>query len=207
MYATYRPFNGGREIAVTDRKEVLEKDGVERFTSLLALYTVTKKLKKLFHKQQGTLETELDNVAKFQHIVVAFFDFVIEYEASLKKYFKQKRTTLATERKNNKNLFFRPVGLEVLARLYFHFYSRNKLSRLATGLSRIDFSNPDGIFDGILWSNRKIIARSKEKTAAVDLCLYILGEVDVEQSEELLLTLKDITKNSAYCLPPKLQTS
>ena len=207
VYATYRPFNGGREIAVTDRKEVLEKDGVERFTSLLALYTVTKKLKKLFHKQQGTLETELDNVAKFQHIVVAFFDFVIEYEASLKKYFKQKRTTLATERKNNKNLFFRPVGLEVLARLYFHFYSRNKLSRLATGLSRIDFSNPDGIFDGILWSNRKIIARSKEKTAAVDLCLYILGEVDVEQSEELLLTLKDITKNSAYCLPPKLQTS
>ena len=204
VYATYRPFKGGREIAVTDRKEVLEKEGEERFTNLLALYTVTKKLKKLFHKQRGTLETEPDNIANFQQIIVDFFDFVIEHEASLKKYFKEKRTTLEAERKNNKNLFFRPVGLEVLARLYTHFHSRRKLPRFAAGLSRIKFLNPGGIFDGILWSQRKVIAGTKEKTAAVELCLYILGEVDDWQSNELLSKLREITRNSAYQLPQKL---
>lgn len=202
VYATYPPFRKGMEIAVTERKEILGKDGKERFTSLLALYTVTKKLKKLFHKKRGTLETEQGNVKNYESIVVGFFDFAIKHEVSLQKYFKQKRTTLEAERKNNRNLLFRPVGLEVLARLYIHFYTRN-LSRLATGLSQIDFSNPGGSFNDILWSKGKIIAGSKEKTAAVELCLYILGEFDVKQSQKLLLKLQEIKRNPAYSLPEK----
>ena len=204
VYATYRPFNKGREIAVTERKEVLEKEGEERFTSLLALYTVTKKLKRLFQKKRGTLEAEPDNVNDFQRVVVNFFDFVIKHETSLNKYFVHKRTTLKAERKNNKNLFFRPVGLEVLARLYTHFYSRKNLSRLEDGLNRIKFLNPGGVFDKILWSQGKIIAGTKEKTTAVELCLYILGEVDDRQSKDLLSKLREITKNSACQLPKKL---
>ncbi len=204
VYATYPLFRRGREIAVTERKEVLKTEGKERFTSLLALYTITKKLKRLFRKKRGTLEAEPDNVINFQRIVVDFFDFTIEHEATLKKYFKQKRTTVEAERKNNKNLFFRPVGLEVLARLYTHFCSRKNLSRLAVGLSSIPFSNPDGVFDGILWSQGKISAGTKQKAAAVELCLYILGEVDDRQARELLRKLREITQNSAYLLPQKL---
>jgi len=171
VYANYPAFKGGKEIAVTERKEILEKEGKERFASLLALYTVTKKLKRLFRKKDGTLESEIQNVTSFEPIVTGFFDFAIEHEASLNKYFKQERTTLTAERKNNRNLFFRPVGLEVLARLYAYFHPRGDLSRLAEGLSLLNFQNPGGVFDGILWSEGKIAAGGKEKAAAVNLCL------------------------------------
>jgi len=201
IYANYPAFKGGKEIAVTERKEVLDKDGRDRFTSLLALYTVTKKLKRLFRKKQGTLESEPENITSFEPVVTGFFDFVIEHEASLKKYFKEKRTTLAAERKNNRNLFFRPVGLEVLARLYAHFHAREDLSRLAVGLGRMNFQNPGGVFDGILWSNGRIAASGKEKTAAVDLCLYMLGELDAGEKTDLLLKLRQITRNPRYRLP------
>ena len=41
IYAEYAPFKSGAEIALTEQKEQLVEDSKERFTSLLALYTVT----------------------------------------------------------------------------------------------------------------------------------------------------------------------
>lgn len=206
VYAIYGPFKRGEEIAVSERKEVLDSKGKERFTSLLALYTVAKKLKRLFRKSRGTLDSDPENVAGLEAIVTGFFDYVLENEASLKKYFKQKQTTLSIERKHNHNLFFRPIGLEILARLYVHFFGNNALPRLTNGLSRINFQNPGGVFDGILWINGRISAGAKEKAAAVDLCLYVLGEIKASEKQELLIRLREITKNSRYKLPPKVQT-
>ena len=101
-------------------------------------------------------------------IVTDFFDYAISHQPSLNKYFKQQSTTLAEERNRNRNLFFRPVGLEILARLYAHFCTSNSLHKLSVGLERMNFLNPGGIFDGILWSQGRILAGAKEKTAAVD---------------------------------------
>jgi DNA sulfur modification protein DndB len=205
VYANYSPFKGGREIAVTERKEVLDKEGRERFTSLLALYTVTKKLKRLFHKNRGTLDFDPENITRFEMIVTDFFDYILEHEATLKGYFKQKSTTLSAERTHNRNLFFRPIGLEILARLYVYFSTRNTLSQLTLGVTRINFQNPGGVFDGILWSQGKISARAKEKTAAVDLCLFMLGKLNTNEKQELLVRLREITKNPYYKLPLKVQ--
>jgi DNA sulfur modification protein DndB len=204
VYASYGPFKKGGEIAVTERKEVLDKEGKERFTSLLALYTVTKKLKKLFRKSPGTLDFDLQNVTHLESIVTDFFDYILEHEASLKQYFKVKSTTLLAERANNRNLFFRPVGLEILSRLYVHFSARNALAQLTLGLAQLNFANPGGIFDGILWADGNIIARAKEKAMAVDLCLYMLGELNTNERQELLVRLREITKNQHYKLPPKV---
>ncbi len=204
IYANYPAFKRGKEIAVTERKEILEKDGEEKFTSLLALYTVTRKLKRLFHKKPATLESDLQNVTSFEPIVTGFFDFAIKHEVSLNKYFKQKRTTLAAERKNNRNLFFRPVGLEVLARLYTYFHARGDLDRLAEGLSLLNFQSPGGVFDGILWSDGKVAAGGKEKTAAVKFCLYLLGQLGLGEKSELLKRLQEITRNPNYQLPPEV---
>lgn len=206
VYASYSPFNRGKEIAVTERKEILAEEGKDRFTSLLALYTVTKKLKRLFRKASGTLDQDPKNVSRFETIVTNFFDYALEHEVSLKKYFEQKLTTLVLERENNRNLFFRPVGLEILARLYVHFSAQNALSRLTFGLQRLNFQNPGGVFDGILWSEGTVIARSKEKAAAVDLCLYMLGELGAkEKQEQLQKRLCEIKRNPNYKLPPKVQ--
>lgn len=205
VFANYGHFKGGKEIAVTERKEVLEKDGKDRFTSLLALYTVTKKLKRLFHKKPRTADTAPENVARLQDIVTAFFDYAVDHETSLNKYFTLKRTTLAEERKNNRNLFFRPIGLEILARLYAHFFAINSLHKLTLGLERVEFRNPGGIFDGILWTGGKILAGAKEKSAAVDLCLYILGELHGKEKQGLLTRLREIKKDTSYTLPQRLK--
>ncbi|MBN1105067.1 MAG: hypothetical protein JXL84_16755 [Deltaproteobacteria bacterium] len=164
-------------------------------------YTVTKKLKRLFHKERGTLETDPKNVSRFQGNVVDFFDYVIAHEPSLNRYFVQRSTTLAKERKRNRNLFFRPIGLEILARLYVHFTTNNSLSKLALGLERMNFQNPGGVSDGILWSAGRILAGAKEKTAALDLCLYILGELHGEEEQDLLERLREIKKDPSYALP------
>jgi DNA sulfur modification protein DndB len=204
IYAEYPKFKKGKLIAVSERKEVLAERGTERFTSLLALYTVSQKLKRLFHKQHGTRDLDAENVAQFQAIVAAFFDFVIENEPSLKSYFRRGRMSAASERQGNKNLLFRPVGLEVLARLYVHFCSRQRLQKLKEGLRIIKFENPGGIFDGVLWSHGRVLAGAKEKTAAVELCLYVLGELNRSESRELQDSLREITRNPKYKLPNRL---
>jgi len=202
VYAEYPPFNNGGEIAVTEKKEQLAQDGRERFTSILAIHTVCKCLKKLYKKPRGTLENAPENIDAFKAIVIQFFDFAIQHERSLNRYFQKKNTTLRAERKNNRSLFFRPVGLEVLARLYMHFAFKNRLTILQHGLQNLNFKNPGGVFDGVLWNAGRIEASAKAKKAAVGLCLYLLHQLNPAQERELTSTLRDVTKKVDYSLPP-----
>lgn len=204
LYADYAPFKKGAEIAVTERKEALIQDEKDRFTSLLAIYTVCKRLKKLHHKPRGSLDIARENIRGFQNLVSKFFDFIIEYERSLNRYFTDRSTTLHAERKNNRNLFFRPVGLEVLARLYAHFAARGKLGVLQYALKGLRFRNPRGVFDGVLWNAGRIEASAKAKKAAVGLCLYLLNELSPKEEGKLTGTLRELTKKIDYELPAKL---
>ena len=203
VYATYAPFKKGSEIAVSERKEVLVEKDKERFTSLLAIYTVCNRLKKLYKKPRGTLEAAPENVSTFQEIVCEFFTFVITYESSLNRYFRHGKTTLQAERENNRNLVFRPVGLEVLARLYTHFAARSTLAKLQYALEEYRFRNPGGIFDGVLWNRGRIEASAKAKKAGVDMCLYLLHELTPKEEAKLTGTMRELTKNIDYRLPPK----
>ncbi len=203
IYAEYRPFKRGREIAVTEKKEQLAKDGKEYFTSLLSIYSVCNRLKKLFRMPDGTLESSPENVVAFQAIVTGFFDFVIENEPSLKRYFGRRGRNPASERANNKNLFFRPIGLELLSRLYVHFQHRADLAVLASGLKTLQFKNPGGIFDGIIWNNGKIEASGKARNAALRICLYLLHQTSPTQDADLTALLRDVRKDPHYSLPPR----
>ncbi len=203
IYAEYPSFNGGEEIAVTEKKEHLAKDGRDRFTSLLAVHTVCQRLKKLFRKPGGTLEYATENVTNFQTIVASFFDFAIENEPTLKRYFRQRETTPQAERTNNRNLFFRPVGLELLARLYVHFHRRQRLPVLAYGLTNLKFENPNGVLDGILWNSGNIDASVKARNAAFQFCLYLLHELEVAEESSLVPLMREVTKNPNYNLPQK----
>lgn len=204
IYAEYPPFRGGEEIAITEKKEQLTKDGKERFTSLLAVHTVCQRLKKLFQKPRGSLDHAPENVSAFQVIVAGFFDFVIENEPTLKRYFHQRETTPQAERTNNRNLFFRPIGLELLARLYSHFHSHQHLPILVYGLKNIKFENPNGVLDGVLWNSGKIEASTKARNAAFQLCLYLLHALKMEEERSLVPLMKEVTKNADYNLPKKL---
>jgi DNA sulfur modification protein DndB len=204
VYANYPPFKKGTEIAVTERKEVLTEKGRERFTSLLALFTVCKRLKKLHKKTRGSPETDPQNVTAFRDIVYAFFDFSLAHERSLSRYFNGEKTTLEAERRNNRNLLFRPVGLEVLARLYVHFSLRNNLQTYRYALGQLRFRSPGGVFDKILWNAGRIEATAKAKKVAVERCLYLLRELSAKDARKLTGSLRDLTKMQNYSLPEKL---
>lgn len=203
VYAEYPAFNGGDEIAVTEKKEQLSEDGRERFTSLLAIHTVCKRLKRLYRKPRGTLENTPENVHAFQEIISTFFNFAIANEPSLNRYFQHHNTTPQRERENNRSLFFRPVGLEVLARLYAHFAVKGNVMTLARALQSLPFENPGGIFDGVLWNAGRIEASAKAKKAAVGMCLYLLHQLTPAEEVGLSDTLREVKKNPAYSLPPK----
>jgi DNA sulfur modification protein DndB len=205
IYAEYAHFNGGDEIAVTERKEKFIEDNRERFTSLLAVHTACKHLKKLFRKSKGSLGHDPENVARFQNIVAQFFDFVIQNEPSLNRYFLQRVTTPEAERTNNRNLFFRPIGLELLARLYVYFQPRQRLPVLVHCLTTMQFENPSGVLDGILWNAGRIEASAKARNAALEYCLYLLHELGPDDEASLLSSMREVTKNQAYMLPAKPQ--
>ena len=149
------------------------------------------------------MENAPEPVHALQAIVSEFFNFVIAHEPSLNRYFQQKSTTLHAERDNNRSVFFRPVGLEVLARLYAHFSEKNKLTTLQFTLESLNFDNPGGVFDGVLWNSGRIEASAKAKKAGVELCLYLLHQLTLPQEAGLTETLREVTKNPNYTLPPK----
>jgi len=204
LYTTYPPFKKGSEIAVSERKKDLVIDDIERFTSLLAIYTVCKKLRRLYKKPRRTLENAPGNVLAFHQIVSKFFDFVIEHEPSLNRYFHRKDTTLRKERDNNRNLFFRPIGLEVLARLYAYLAGRGTLNMLQYALETLHFENPGGVLDGVLWNRGKIQASGKARKAAVELCLYLMHQMKPKEEIELTDTLREVRRDPDYSRPQKL---
>ncbi|MBI3053624.1 MAG: hypothetical protein HYY77_06210, partial [Betaproteobacteria bacterium] len=174
------------------------------FCNLLTLYTVNKKLRKLYKRKRGVPEYDLSNVEAFYKIAVSFYDFVIEHEPSYRNYFLTQRTTLANQRRRNRNVLFRPIGVVLLANLYAHFTLAAKIDVLGEYLDDIKFESPGGVFDRILWNAGKVEAKAENRTAAYQLCLYLLGELDMTAQSELVEKLKKITKDPQYALPVRI---
>lgn len=199
LFAEYPHFKGGSEIAVTEKIELVSKDGKDYFASLLTVFTVCQKLKRLFRRSRGSAETAPENVIGFQKVVSEFFDFIIAHEPALHRYFIEHKTTPAKERKGNRNLVFRPIGLELLARLYVHFFSKDKLPVFKWALENLEWKNPGGVLDGTVWSNEKI--QTKGKKLAIDFVLYLLKELPTREHVRLRDELRDFRKDPSYELP------
>ncbi len=202
LYADYDHFKKGRLIANTETEKMPDGDE-EHFTNLLTLYAVNKKLRKLYHRVPKLPEHAPENVDGFYTVARGFFDFVVANVPDLHTYFVAKKITLASVRKGNRNLLFRPVGLVLVAQLYVWFAAAERLKDLAAGLKKLKFESPGGIFDGLLWNSGKIEARAANRTAAANYCAYLLG-LDVEPPDALRERLESITKNQNYKLPKRL---
>jgi DNA sulfur modification protein DndB len=202
LFANYRYFKGGKIIANTEQPQLPDGDK-EHFTNLLTLYSVNQRLRKLWRCPRGRPEYDPENVVAFLAVASGFYDFVIKHVPSFRSYFIDGRTTLGAQRRNNRNLLFRPAGLLVLAQLYVHFTRRDELIRLAEGLERLNFISPGGIFDNVLWKNGKVGPRFSDRTASVNLIAYLLG-IDVETSDELLDRLREVLKDRTYTLPGRI---
>ena len=61
LFAEYPRFKKGSEIAVTEKIELVTKDGKDYFTSLLTVFTVCQKLERLYRRPRGSADTAADN--------------------------------------------------------------------------------------------------------------------------------------------------
>jgi DNA sulfur modification protein DndB len=202
LYADYRPFKKGKLIANTEKEKLPDGD-TTHFTNLLTLYGVNKKLRKLHKRVPRMPEHCPENVAGFYGVASDFFDFVIRNVPSLHRYFVKRSVTLESQRKANHNLLFRPIGLVLLAQLYVAFASRSKQKELAKGLAKLQFESPGGVFNGVLLNSGKIESRAINRTAALNLCAYLLG-LDLEEPKNLEKRLAEVTRNEGYKLPKRL---
>lgn len=67
----------------------------------------------------------------------------------------------AKERKDNRNLVFRPIGLEMFVRLYVHFRQREKRPVLDRALKNLKWRSPGGVWDGTIWMHGRIVPKAK----------------------------------------------
>lgn len=199
LYAEYRHFRRGKLISLTELPN-LDPTDQKHFTNLLTLVKVNRRLKPLYRKKRGTLEHEEENVLALLTIATAFFDFTIEKVPDLKSFFL-KGTSLKVLRHDRLSSVMRPIGLDLVARLYAHFAKVGELEFLKSKIAAIDFRLDGKHLDKLLWNVDKI--EPKNATTAFKLCLYLLGQLSKEEEEELAETYGIATKNSR-ALPKKV---
>ena len=202
IYSAYPAFKNGKLIANTETEKLPEGD-VEHFTNLLTLYAVNKKLRKLYRRIPKLPEYAQENIEGFYLIAKQFYDFVIREVPTFRAYFGTKKISLEALRTNNRNLLFRPIGLILLSQLYVWFADKGRLSDLAKGLGMLKFESPGGVFDHVLWSKGKVEARAPNRTAAANLCSYLLN-LDIESPNILRERLATVTKDNSYKLPKRI---
>lgn len=204
IYADYEFFNGGKLISLTENAK-LENNDNTHFTNLLGLYTTNKVLKKIFTKVPKTQEWDEENVIAFYSIAKDFYDYVIINLINYKSYFIDKTLTIENARVNNSYLLFRPIGLKLLAGLYVHYFPKeNGLELLKNKINNIIFVLPNSHLNKIIWNNGKMEARDEYQKFALELTIYILGDLPVQREATLLIKYREILKDSTINLPNKI---
>lgn len=201
IYANYKHFKKGKLISLTESAKLESKDN-EHFTNLLGINNTNKVLRKIFNKKPRSKEWDEENVKIFYSIVEEFYDYAIKSVKDYEAFFVNHKLTIAKARDNNKYLLFRPVGLKLLAGLYVHFHQKvNGLKVLTKKLESISFVLPNSPYNGVLWNNGKMEAKSSNQKLALDLSLYILGEYPESKKSDLLEKYREVMKNEEIELP------
>ncbi len=204
IYANYSYFNAGQLISLTENAK-LEKDDTTHFTNLSGLHSTNKILKKLYKKIPNTQEWDEENVISLNSIVEDFYNFSIQNVSDYKSFFIDKSLSIVDARRNNSHLLFRPIGLKLLAGIYVHYMQKeNGIELLKSKINSISFIFPNSPFNKILWNNGKMEAKEASQKLALELSLYLLGELKLMSESELLKKYREALKNSEISLPPKL---
>jgi hypothetical protein len=172
LYADFELFKrlGEKPISLTEAANLDPKDS-KHFTNLLSLVTVNRRLRPLLRRRRGTEEVSPANVLAMTAVAEGFFRFVAAHCPDLKRLFG-KRVTVAHLRNTKNSLLVRPLGLELLARIYVHCSKAEKLEALHRGLPLIDFDLAGEHFNRLLWTGSRIEA--KNARVAFNLILHLL---------------------------------
>jgi DNA sulfur modification protein DndB len=203
IFGEYKHFQNGNLINISSKSSV-DKLDIKHFTNIDNLYTVCSILKKLYTKAKNTIDWDEQNVIKLKQINEDFFDFVINNITEYKIYFIDNSKDLEEFRKQNKYLLFRPIGISLLAKLYVHFRLNKKLEKLESQINNIGFVFPESSLNKVLWNKGKMEAKGVNQTLAFDICLYMLGEYQIEKEIELRERFRSITKDDLIDLPNKI---
>lgn len=199
IYSENKYFKKGSLISLTENARLNYND-ISHFTNLIGLYKLIKKLSKLIKTNKNISQESDNNVLELTEITNDFLDFIFTNITDYKNYFILNSIELKDTRINNSFLLFRPVGLNLIGRLYVYFYHNLEYFKIKINL--ISFIFPHCPLNKVIWNEGKMDI--KKENISFQILLYILNQLNEVEESNLLSEYKIIMKNPYVLLPAKV---
>ena len=179
IYSEYEPFKGGKYILLT-KNAAMPNDNEEHFTNLLTLCTINKILKPLSgHRNIAYFEKEKLN--EMYEIAQDFFNFLFAYSSDLSNCIISNEKSIKETRVDNRNFLLRPIGIDIMARIYKKAIQLDRLEELKVNLDKFDFDMQGIYLDKFIWNNGAIESKNKMITHDIMLYVFDLFDGDIEE--------------------------
>lgn len=179
LYAKYNPFK--KLIALTENRNIDRRDQIH-FTNLLSLVEVNKKILKLVNYKQSKYEGPSPEYrVLLLNTAVEFWDFMRKNIADYNNFFSGKfkmNHYRNSERKKPLNLLFMPIGMKLIAEIYYEYKRKNKINVLISKINKINFwlNDEKAHFSMLYYNNSKNTMILNNQTVAKKLFLYLMSE-------------------------------
>lgn len=156
----------------------------DSFTTLVTVYNINKIL---YSKNSAfyTVRPSDESIASYYDMSVKFWDFFFESFPYITDFIKGSRSIEIDRNlvdRNNEtggSLLLRPVGQELIAKIYNNFKGKNRIDFLKENISKIDFNLSGKYFRYLYWNDGKML--SKNMKLKQNLVFYLLGEFADEE--------------------------
>lgn len=174
----------------------IQNNDFDSFTTLVTINNINN----ILYKKQANFYTQRPSdelLEEFYAISKEFWDFFFNIFPEIEQFIDG-QNNIELNGKFNRNsdtggsLLLRPVGQELVARIYMEFKKNNDLDNLKTKLRKVDFNLSGNIFRYLFWHKGKM--QSKDKDLKYKLLKYILGIFDNKKFIDTKMT--EIYKNS-----------
>jgi DNA sulfur modification protein DndB len=150
---------------------------LKSFTTLVTLNNINKILysrKNDFYTRRP-LENEL---TEMYEVTSKFWDFLFENFPEILQFIEGSRGidlngVFERNAQTGGSLLLRPVGQELIAKIYKLFLDKNELDKLKSKIRSVNFNLSGNLFRYIYWNNGKMLG--KEEQFKIKLLSYVLG--------------------------------
>lgn len=150
---------------------------LKSFTTLVTLNNINKILYNRKNEFYTRRPSEIA-LSEMYEVTSNFWDFLLENFPEILQFIEGNRSielngTFERNAKTGGSLLLRPVGQELIAKIYKQFLDKNELENLSSKIRLVNFNLSGDLFQYIFWHNGKMLG--KEDELKIKLLSYILG--------------------------------